>query len=82
VVVSVNREELQRVVASVSAWPERDRITLARKILETVEGPTKNAGRGYTSQQVIDLLKMPQPAPDDAHCQAIVEEELMRKYGQ
>jgi hypothetical protein len=80
-VVSANREELERVVASVSAWPERDRITLARKILETVERQPVVKARGYTAQEVIDLLKMPGPAPDDAECRQIVEEELIRKYG-
>lgn len=37
--------------------------------------------RGYTADEVIALLQMPQPAPDDAECQQILEEELLRKYG-
>jgi hypothetical protein len=37
--------------------------------------------RGYTADQVIAMLQIPQPAPDDAQCQQILEEELLRKYG-
>jgi len=33
------------------------------------------------AEEVIELLKMPQPAPDDAACDQIVEEERLRKYG-
>ncbi len=79
--VSANREEFERVITRVSAWPEHDRITLARKILETVEGRPDQERRGYTAQEVIDLLKIHGPAPDDPQCQQILEEELVRKHG-
>ncbi len=38
--------------------------------------------RGYTADEVIAMLKMPQPAADDVECQQILEEELLRKHGQ
>ncbi len=64
--VSLNPDELQDVVASVAGWPAQDRITLARKILETVEETSLPVARGMRAEEVIELLKMPQPAADDA----------------
>lgn len=47
-----------------------------------VAAPVATHGkRGFSADEVIALLHMPQPAPDDAQCQQIVEEELLRKYG-
>lgn|GEM_PF-1259417 len=78
---SINRGDLQKVVASVAEWPAHDRIMLARKILETVEDTTTPVKRGLRGEEVIKLLQIPQPAPDDDECDRIVEEERLRKYG-
>ena len=48
---------------------------------ETGAGTAKHVRRGFSADEAIALLKMPQPAPDDAQCQQILEEELLRKYG-
>ena len=40
-----------------------------------------HARRGFTADEVIAQLQMPQPAPDDAQCRQILEDELLRKYG-
>jgi hypothetical protein len=78
---NVHHQEILEVVGRVANWPPADRINLARKILETVETPTeKRTSRGFSAAEVIALLKMPQPAPDDAECKRILEEELLRKY--
>ena len=75
-------QEISEVVARVAAWPPAERIKLARRILETVEtAGEKRSSRGYSAAEVIALLKMPQPAPNDAECKRILEEELLRKYG-
>lgn len=78
--ISVNREDLQKVITSVATWPAHDRITLARKILETVEGGSTPTSRGLRGEDVIRLLRIPQPAPDDDECTRIVHEERLRKY--
>jgi hypothetical protein len=79
---NVEYNEISEVVARVAAWPPAERIKLARKILETVEtAGEKRSSRGYSAAEVIALLKMPQPAPNDVECKRIVEEELLRKYG-
>ena len=79
--ISTNHDELQKVIARVADWPAHDRITLARKILETVEEITTPATGGLRGEEVIKLLQIPQPAPDDDECGRIVLEERLRKYG-
>lgn len=79
--VSINTDQLQKVVASVADWPAHDRIVLAHKILETVEQPRPTISRGLRAEEVIDLLKMPQPAPSDDECDRIVEQARLGKYG-
>ena len=39
-------------------------------------GPT----RGFSADQVVQLLHSDQPAPTDEQCDRILEEELMKKY--
>ena len=78
--VSISTDELQKVVTSVASWPAHARITLARKILETVEHPLPPDSRGLRAEEVIELLKMPQPAPSDAECDRIIEEGRLGKY--
>ena len=48
---------------------------------EAAPAATVHARRGFSADEVIALLKMPQLAPDDAQCRQILEEELLRKYG-
>ena len=79
--ISINRDELQKVIASVADWPANDRITLARKILETVEETDTPTSRGLRGEEVIKLLSIRQPAPDDDACDRIVEDGRLRKYG-
>ena len=55
-------------------------LAQADPLVETAPMATRGK-RGFSSDEVITLLNMPQPAPDDAECQQIVEEELLRKYG-
>ena len=73
--------EFENVLEQVGQWPISDRIALARKILESAIPNTADASRAYSAEEVIALLKMPQPAPDDAECEHILEDELLRKHG-
>lgn len=79
--IAIANEEMRDVLSRVANWPTRDRLLLARKILETAELTLPRTTRGYSAEEVIALLKMPQPAPNDAECQQILEEELLRKSG-
>lgn len=79
--IVIAQKEMSSVLTQVANWPVQDRMVLARKILETVDSTTPRATRGYSAEEVITLLKMPQPAPSDAECRQILEEELLRKHG-
>lgn len=73
--------EMTNVLMQVADWPEQDRIVLARTILATVEPASSPVMRGYSAEEVIALLKMPQPASNDAECRRILEDQLLRKHG-
>ena len=79
--ISTHHDELQKVIARIADWPAHDRITLARKILETVEETTTPATAGLRGEEVIKLLQIPSAAPDDDECDRIVQDERLRKYG-
>jgi len=79
--ISINSDAVEKVVASVADWPAHDRIVLARKILETVEQPLPAKSRGLRAEEVIDLLKIPQPAPNDGECDLIIEQARLGKNG-
>jgi hypothetical protein len=61
------------------------RIALARRILQTLEGPavevpSPERPRGPTAAEVAAMFKTDKPAPNDEEVQRILEEELMRKH--
>jgi hypothetical protein len=63
--------ELMDVLNRVRSWPETLRITLAHKILESLdkaEGPSApppSKTRGFSAAEVHALLKADRPGPDD-----------------
>jgi hypothetical protein len=75
--------ELADVLDRVKTWTPARRITLARRILETVElsSAVEPPPRRIPLEQVFGLLKTDAPPPTDEECARIVEEERMRKYG-
>jgi len=79
--VAIAKKEIQDVLSQVASWPAGDRIVLARKILETVVPGPQGLPRGLSAEEVIAQLNVPQPAPDDAACEHILEDELLRKHG-
>jgi hypothetical protein len=80
-VIVIAQAEMTNVLRQVANWPEQDRVALARTILATVEPAASRTTCGYSAEEVIALLKMPQPAPSDAECRQILEYELLRKHG-
>jgi hypothetical protein len=75
--------ELADVLERVKTWPAAQRITLARRILETVglSPSVEEPPRRVPLEQVFGLLKTDAPPPTDEDCARIVEEERLRKYG-
>jgi hypothetical protein len=77
--------EVVDVLERVKTWSPPQRITLARRILETLEAPGAGAvgegpplegpTRGWPVEKALGLLKTDRQPPDDAECRRIVEEE-------
>jgi hypothetical protein len=84
-------DEVSEVLDRVKHWPLPSRITLARRILESLD-PSAIAGtepepspktptRGIPAESVVGLLRTDREPPDDEECRRIVEEERWKKYG-
>ena len=75
--------EFTDILGRITSWPPELRITLARRVLESVEtSPSSQVTRRPCSAaEVITRLKMPQPAPDDATVKRWIDEHRMEKYG-
>ncbi len=78
--------EVAAIVERVQSWPVPVRITLVRRILETVDRADPGASvvpppRGPSAAEVSALFKDPGPPPDVGEDRQILEEELLRKYG-
>jgi hypothetical protein len=83
---SVEMNEFAELIRRVQAWPAPLRITLARRILETlesppVEQPTRTLPRGPSAAEIAAMFKTDKPAPDDATVKQWIDEHRMEKYG-
>jgi hypothetical protein len=84
-------DEVSEVLNRVKQWSPPSRISLARRILEsldtldtagaTPESPSEPTIRGVPVEQVVGLLKTNREPPSDEECRQIVEEERWQKYG-
>jgi len=79
--ITRSNEEIREVLSQVTNWSVNDRIALARQILESVEKSPTPSKRGYSADNVIAMLKMPQPPPNDEECRRMLDAERVRKYG-
>jgi len=79
--------ELTDVLNRVKTWPTTLRITLARKILESLDkaeapaAPPPPKTRGLSAAEVQGLLKTDRPPPDDETVKQWIDEHRMEKYG-
>ena len=78
---SVEPAKYHDVFETVRQWPAEVRRDLLRDVLKTLDDerllpPT----RGFSADQVIQLLHSDQPSPTDEECDRILEEELLKKY--
>lgn len=78
---SVEPAKYHDVFETVRQWPAEARRDLLRDVLKTLddEQPPRPT-RGFSADQVIQLLHSNFPAPTDEECDRILEEELMKKY--
>jgi hypothetical protein len=80
---ATDANELTDILERVKTWSTPLRITLARRILETLDDQpiVQEPPRRKSLKQILGMLKTDTPPPTDEECERIVEEERMRKYG-
>lgn len=71
--------ELETVLNRVRSWSASAQLSLATRILQSLEGPYMR--RGGSLKDLVGLLASCGPPPSDAECETIVSEERLRKYG-
>ena len=80
-------DEVTEVLERVKHWPTPSRITLARRILESLDPSAESAiraespTRGVLADSIVGFLRIDRDPPDDEECRRIVEEERWKKYG-
>lgn len=78
---TVQSENVVEVLSRVSGWPAESRLTLARRVLETLEGDLVSRPPKKSVMDLLGLLKVDGPPPSDEECDRIRDEELLSKYG-
>jgi hypothetical protein len=72
---------VEGLLDQLKGWPSSDRLRLARMILETLEaGTPERPSRPRSLQDLLGLLKTEGTPPTDEECQALLEEELVKKH--
>ena len=73
--------DIDGLLDQLRTWSSADRIRLARRILETLDGavPEVPPARA-TLKDLLGLLKTPDQSPGDEECRTILEDELARKH--
>ncbi len=72
------QNEVQDIWGKVKAWPQPMRVSLASKILQSIE-----AEQTRPKKTLADLIGLwsDMPSPTDEDVERILDEERMRKYG-
>ncbi len=88
---AVETDELTEILDRARKLSAASRITLARRVLETLEVSqpsrpesgvaSQSSTRGWPVEKALGLLKTDQDPPNDEECRRIVEEERWQKYG-
>jgi hypothetical protein len=75
--------ELTDVLNRVKTWPTTLQITLAHKILESLDNAATATAkvRGLKAVEIQGLLKTDRPPPDDETVERWIDEHRMEKYG-
>ena len=75
----LDSSDIDGVLDQLKGWSSSDRLRLARRILETLE-PRVPEAPARSLKGLLGLLKTSDRPPGDEECQAILEEELVRKH--
>jgi hypothetical protein len=73
--------KIEGVLDQLRTWPSSERLRLARMILETLEaGSSEGPPRARSLKDLLGMLRTDAPPPTDEECQALLEEELIKKH--
>jgi hypothetical protein len=73
--------DIEGLLDQLKEWPSSDRLRLARMILETLEAGTPEPPlRARSLQDILGLLRTDNQPPTDQECEALLEEELVKKH--
>ena len=73
--------KIEGILDELRNWPSSERLRLARMILETLETHRESVPQRQGSlKDLLGVLKTDAPSPTDEECQAILEEELIKKH--
>ncbi len=78
---TVETSELLDVWGRVSRWPEPMKLSLASRILHSLQQRTDEPADRKSLRDLIGLWDRGQPPPTDEEVARILEEERMKKYG-
>ena len=73
--------ELLDVWGRVSRWPEPMKLSLATRILQSLDPQTGGPSERKSLRDVIGLWDRGQPPPTDEDVERILEEERLKKHG-
>ena len=74
--------QVLQVLKQISGWPSADRLALARGILQSLERQVRQeAPRPKSLKDLLGILATGDVPPSDDECSAILESELLRKFG-
>ena len=79
----LDSSEITEFVNRVRSWPVESRITLVRRILETLEQPAlaRVTKSGRSVSELIGIGAGVGPPPDDETVERWIDEYRMEKYG-
>lgn len=80
--IAPETQDIGDILLRVETWPTEKKLTLARRLMQDIEAAaTAQRPRGYSAEEVVALLRMPQPAPDDETVKRWIDEHRVEKYG-
>jgi hypothetical protein len=72
-------DDVQQIWQRIRSWPQPMRLSLAAKILQSLEAEQTRPKKSLAD--LVGILETDNPPPTDEEVEQIVEEERMRKYG-
>ena len=75
----VQESDIQQVWDKVSSWPQPARLSLASRILQSLEAEQSRPRKSLAD--LVGILATDQPPPTDEDVERVLDEERMKKYG-